>query len=213
MKQCPHCAAEIGVESQTCDACGRSIVNPAAFMISEVPGKRTQQFTEASQEELHAESLSTLPPSSWPSFNMAGPTPGSPDSELGLTTLATDGWGVYPEGGEDPCQAVDLMTDQGQRVTLTGAGLLGRNPVSKDPSIVCVAISDPERSISKVHMEFGFDDQGFWVKDRGSTNGSTISRDGLQVIALTPNEIVRVRIGDFLMLGRRRVSVEKVSQP
>ncbi|MCL2784318.1 MAG: FHA domain-containing protein [Propionibacteriaceae bacterium] len=206
---CPHCAAHVA--NGACESCGRSISSPSGFIISEVPGTRTQQFVDAGQEEMTGESLPTLPPSSWPSFDVPGV--GAPvDSELGYTTLAPQGWDDRSLETEEACQGVDLVTDQGQRVSISGAGLLGRNPASKDPSITCVAINDPERSISKVHMEFGFDKEGFWVKDRGSTNGSAISRDGLQHLALTPDEVVRVRVGDSLMLGRRRISVEKVSQ-
>ena len=51
-----------------------------------------------------------------------------------------------------------------------------------------VAIDDPDRSISKVHLAFGPEPGGrrLWVMDRGSTNGTVlVGPDGASV-ALPP---------------------------
>ncbi|MCL2481809.1 MAG: FHA domain-containing protein [Propionibacteriaceae bacterium] len=95
---------------------------------------------------------------------------------------------------------------------MSGHGLLGRHPESQNPSVVCTAVDDPERSLSKTHAEYGLDDQGLWFRDRGSTNGTDLVRKGAQPVRLVPGEPVSVSIGDALILGRRRVHVERAQE-
>jgi len=108
--------------------------------------------------------------------------------------------------------SIDLVFDTGQRIHVSSHGLVGRNPESPDPSVVCTAVDDPERSLSKTHAEYGLDDQGLWLKDRGSTNGTDLVRMGSLPLHLVPGEPVRLSIGDTLILGRRRFHVERARE-
>jgi pSer/pThr/pTyr-binding forkhead associated (FHA) protein len=104
---------------------------------------------------------------------------------------------------------VDFVFDTGQRIRIMGSGLIGRNPSSSDPGVMCTAINDT--SISKTHLEYGFDGLGLWIKDRGSTNGSTLVRQG-QTTPLQPRAEKQVQVGDVVTIGSRRFVIEGVSR-
>ncbi|WP_353988260.1 zinc-ribbon domain-containing protein [Ruicaihuangia caeni] len=69
-----------------------------------------------------------------------------------------------------------LQFSTGEQFTVTGRGLIGRNPQPEPAEHVehLVVIRDPARSVSKTHLEFGQEDGGFWVLDRFSGNGSVV---------------------------------------
>lgn len=104
----------------------------------------------------------------------------------------------------------DFVFDTGQRVRIAQAGLLGRNPSSADATLSCVAIDDPDRSISKNHLEYGTGPAGLWVKDRHSTNGSTVTHQGGEPVALVAGQETPVAVGDVVTMGRRTLHLEAV---
>jgi hypothetical protein len=69
-----------------------------------------------------------------------------------------------------------LQFSTGESVTVYGSGLLGRNPTPQPSEYFdqLVSISDPGKSVSKTHLEFGQDGGAFWVSDRFSGNGSVV---------------------------------------
>ena len=69
-----------------------------------------------------------------------------------------------------------LQFSTGESVSVSGTGLIGRNPVAEPGEYfdTLVAIVDPGRSVSKTHLEFGQDDTSFWVSDRYSGNGTVM---------------------------------------
>jgi hypothetical protein len=69
-----------------------------------------------------------------------------------------------------------LQFSTGESVTVTGAGLIGRNPPAQPGEYVdqLVSIFDVGKSVSKTHLEFGQEGGRFWVSDRYSTNGSVV---------------------------------------
>ena len=78
-----------------------------------------------------------------------------------------------PEGAART--GVRLRFDTGEQVDVTGTGSIGRNPGPEAGTDHVVAIDDPQRSISKVHLAFGLEADGrLWVVDRGSTNGTVV---------------------------------------
>jgi hypothetical protein len=69
-----------------------------------------------------------------------------------------------------------LQFSTGESVTVFGSGLLGRNPTPQPTEYFdqLVSITDPGKSVSKTHLEFGQEAGSFWVSDRFSGNGSAV---------------------------------------
>ncbi|WP_309127380.1 RDD family protein [Microbacterium sp.] len=95
--------------------------------------------------------------------------------------------------------------DDGQRATVSGRTVFGRNPEDGDGA-TNVSVRDETRSLSKTHFEAGATASGGWVMDRQSTNGTTIVREGVR-IACPPGQRVPVRLGDALEIGDRIVTI------
>ena len=95
--------------------------------------------------------------------------------------------------------------DDGTRVTVSQRTLFGRNPAPEEGA-VAVIVRDETLSLSKTHFEAAAEVSGGWVKDRHSTNGTVIVRDG-ERIPCPPGEAVRVRLGDAIEIGDRIVTI------
>ena len=69
-----------------------------------------------------------------------------------------------------------LQFSTGESVSVSGTGLIGRNPVAEPGEYFdsLVTIVDPGKSVSKTHLEFGQDASAFWVSDRYSANGTVL---------------------------------------
>lgn len=95
--------------------------------------------------------------------------------------------------------------DDGQRATVSGRTLFGRNPEA-EPGAAAVAVRDETLSLSKTHFEAGAEPTGGWIMDRESTNGTTVVRDGVR-IACPPGQRIPVRLGDAIEIGDRIVTI------
>lgn len=122
-------------------------------------------------------------------------------------------WGAEPHPrapvhAPPPGERFVLQFSTGESVTVTGAGLVGRNPSSQPGEFVdqLVAIFDAGKSVSKTHLEFGQEAGRFWVSDRFSTNGSTVRRPDAEPTRCEPGRRyflergTRVDIGDQFFL-------------
>ncbi|SDL96436.1 RDD family protein [Microbacterium azadirachtae] len=113
-----------------------------------------------------------------------------------------------------------LVIDNGERVEVRTATLIGRAPAAgagDAPSSVAatgegepqlVRVSDETRSVSKTHLAILLSRRGVVVVDRGSTNGSSIVREGAE-LPLTPGHPAELRAGDVLRFGDRSLRVEQ----
>lgn len=132
----------------------------------------------------------------------AGPAASHGLGDLEHTRLRDDAPGT-------PASRLRLVFDTGERVVVEGDGLVGRSP-SSDGVTHVVAVDDPERSVSKVHLAFGLAADGrLWVVDRGSTNGTfLVAPDGAGT-ALTPGTRSHVEPGWTIRFGQRSARVER----
>ncbi|MFD5213710.1 RDD family protein [Microbacterium sp. NPDC058345] len=120
---------------------------------------------------------------------------------------------VFDDDAEDiestrisvPGHRLVFTWDDGQRATVSGRTVFGRNPEDGDGA-TNVSVRDETRSLSKTHFEAGATANGGWVMDRQSTNGTTVVRDGAR-IACPPGQRVPVRLGDALEIGDRIVTI------
>lgn len=96
-----------------------------------------------------------------------------------------------------------LQFSTGESVTVSGAGLVGRNPASQPGEFVdqLVSIFDAGKSVSKTHLEFGQDSGRFWVSDRFSTNGSTVRQPDLEPKRCEPGRRYFVARGTRIDIG------------
>jgi hypothetical protein len=104
---------------------------------------------------------------------------------------------------------VRLRFDTGEDLDVSGDGLVGRRPTAEAGTVHVVAIDDPDRSISRVHLAFGIEPDGarLWVVDRGSTNGTVlVAPDGART-ALPPGTRAVVGVGWTVHFGRRSLEV------
>jgi pSer/pThr/pTyr-binding forkhead associated (FHA) protein len=71
-----------------------------------------------------------------------------------------------------------------------------------------MALDDPDKSISKTHLEFGLSGGQLWVVDIGSTNGTRVfSADG-GVTNLRPSRRCVVHAGETVQFGDRYFTVK-----
>lgn len=101
-----------------------------------------------------------------------------------------------------------LVLDTGERVAVTGPGLVGRRPVpGTEQWAHLVTIDDPAQSVSSTHLAFWPVDGGLDVLDRGSTNGTVLLDAAGKPWSLPPGQPARVGAGWTLVLGSRRITV------
>jgi hypothetical protein len=98
-----------------------------------------------------------------------------------------------------------LQFSTGESVTVSGAGLVGRNPASQPGEFVdqLVTIFDAGKSVSKTHLEFGQDSGRFWVSDRYSTNGSTIRQPDAEPKRCDPGRRYFIARGTRVDIGEQ----------
>lgn len=127
--------------------------------------------------------------------------------DLEHTRLRGDAPGPRDQGGTG---VLRLVFDTGQRVVVEGDGLVGRDPSDAGATHV-VAVDDPQRSVSKVHLAFGPADGGrLWVVDRGSTNGTFLVGPDGRGAALAAGARAVVEAGWTIRFGQRTARVERV---
>lgn len=116
-----------------------------------------------------------------------------------------------PEVAAADHEATVEITD-GQRVTFTGAALVGRNPTPRadEAGFRLITVADPGRSVSKTHLLLGVDRTGLWVKDRHSTNGTVVTLADGQQILCGADQQVRLPPGASVAFGDYGLSVATV---
>ncbi|CAN5620253.1 hypothetical protein BH10ACT7_BH10ACT7_12910 [soil metagenome] len=98
-----------------------------------------------------------------------------------------------------------LQFSTGESVSVTGTGLLGRNPVAEPGEYfdLLLPISDPGKSVSKTHLEFGQEAGAFWVSDRFSGNGTVIREPERQSRRCDPGKRYRLLRGTRVDIGEQ----------
>ena len=114
-----------------------------------------------------------------------------------------------PSGPGSTASAV-LRFDDGVLIRVHGAGLLGRNPEPRPGENVqhVIPVPDATLQISKTHASFGFDDSGFWISDRNSSNGTTVYPPSGDPIELAAGQREHLAPGASVLIGGRRFTVE-----
>lgn len=103
-----------------------------------------------------------------------------------------------------------LSISDGQRVVVSGTGILGRRPCVGEGEVFdhFVNVVDVSRSVSKTHLEFGCDDVSLWLLDRFSCNGSVLESPNEPSITMEPGRRYHVRPGARVVFGGLSLLVE-----
>lgn len=235
---CEHCGASLPAVAQFCGRCGRSVgaiappaqpAQPAPCPVCGTvafPGDRfCGECGTALDAAIAAPPSEPAPvPASEPELAPAPvpepepePAP-APEPEPAPAPEFDREWQPEPEPGveeassPEPAEEVRfvLQFSTGESVSVVGSGLLGRNPRPEPGEAIdhIVIVSDPTRSVSKTHLEFGHDDGLFWVTDRHSGNGTVLREPGQLPRYCEPGRRyhiargTRVDMGDqFMILG------------
>jgi uncharacterized RDD family membrane protein YckC len=113
---------------------------------------------------------------------------------------------------EPPPASWGLAFDHGERVVVDTLVLIGRRPEARhgEQAARLVALPSSDMSVSKTHAQVVVADDGaLVVTDRGSTNGSTLVRQGAQR-PLEPGRPTTLLEGDVVALGDRTMTVHRV---
>ncbi|MDQ6616091.1 MAG: FHA domain-containing protein, partial [Actinomycetota bacterium] len=101
-----------------------------------------------------------------------------------------------------------IVFDDGTTFTLDADYVLGREP-ENDPSVISgdarpLALTDPDRTVSRVHAGLVLDGWSVKAVDRGSANGTFMAAPGEDSwAALTPNRPTTIKPGTRLRVGQR----------
>jgi hypothetical protein len=113
---------------------------------------------------------------------------------------------------QQPAQAAErwLSIDSSDPVPLAELMLVGRAPVPRDGEghAVLIALDDPDHSVSKTHLAITVNDEGVWVIDRGSTNGTAIVDSDGMVTSVSSSAPSRVAPDAEVRFGKRSFTIE-----
>jgi hypothetical protein len=165
--KCRVCGTELAEGTLFCPMCGSSVTS-SRLRAPEVADSRP------SDTSIISDRLAERPPAP----AVAGRFPGEVElDEDGLPpTQAMTIVSVEEAPPARPAahRSFTLSFSTGDVVEVSGSGLVGRRPITQPGEHVdqLVVLSDPTRSVSKTHLEFGLEGDELWICDRYSGNGT-----------------------------------------
>jgi hypothetical protein len=160
--------------------------------------EKPADFEEPVLSETPAASVPRFDPFPWGERPAANPVPGAEagDDDFEQTL-------IVPR--RNTGERFVLQFSTGESVTVSGSGLVGRNPMPQPGEFFdyLVSISDPGKSVSKTHLEFGQDAGAFWVSDRFSGNGSVVREPGMPPKRLGAGKRFRIVRGSRVDIGEQ----------
>lgn len=105
--------------------------------------------------------------------------------------------------GTDWGEKVKLTFGTGEEVTITGDAVIGRKPgaTAANMGAQSIEVTDPERTVSRVHAFLQLRDGHLTALDAGSANGTSVERAGRRIPLPSSGEYVALRDGDTLWVG------------
>ena len=190
-QRCAQCGAPLGASDIFCPECGfvrqreSSLARPADTNILDPFPWGLPRSTEPVANHVHV-----------PVATDVAPKPFAEIADVSETRLVPRG----PRG-----ERFVLQFSTGESVSVSGTGLIGRNPVAEPGEYfdTLVAVIDPGRSVSKTHLEFGQDDTSFWVSDRYSGNGTVVREPDREPRRCDAGKRYRVARGARVEIGEQ----------
>ncbi len=107
-------------------------------------------------------------------------------------------------------QRIWVTPDTGNRVPLHSVLVFGRKPTAMEgEDEVAIKVSDPGRSLSRTHAKVGLAEEGVWVQDCTSTNGTSCLLPDGNKIELSDGQRIQVPIGTIVLLGDRTLTISQ----
>jgi uncharacterized RDD family membrane protein YckC len=164
---------------------------PAPAGPAQAPHRPAQPAPAPQQPVFHR------PPVDDPGRTVVRPRPGAAAAGHGASAPAGPRWRV--------------RFDDGQTFVVEGMVLVGRRPEPRAGEAVwhLVPLTSADMSVSKTHAQFApAPDGALVVMDRGSTNGSTLTRQGVSR-QLAPGKPATLVDGDTVAFGDRSMEVRR----
>lgn len=212
---CDVCSTDLPQGALFCGECGASVVPQAVVPQAVVP--------PAAGAVAAGEAVADF---------VTAPRTDNPDTEI-LPLFLSDGTGVVIPPidlalEETPILAALLKTvsvpaselskdlpsytftlSTGETLAVSANGLLGRmpQPLPGESFAHLIVVTDTTRSVSKTHLEFGFDGDQLWILDRNSGNGSIIRDVGKIARRAEPGRQYLVSRGTRIDMGEAQLLI------
>ncbi len=210
---CPQCEAAIGDDDVFCGECGFVLTSSYLSAPSDALGDprdtteieplaapEPEPEPEPAPEPAHAPLVEVAPA---PKILRRAPDPFPWGQNPRLTSVDLEPTRIVASTSAEERFVLQFST--GESVTVSGAGLVGRNPASQPGEFVdqLVTVFDAGKSVSKTHLEFGQESGRFWVSDRHSTNGSTVRQPDAEPKRCEPGRRYFVARGTRVDIGEQ----------
>lgn len=208
---CEVCQSALPEGALFCGECGSSVARTQAIPV--VKAEPVVDVTSAPAEAPPAESFAT-PPLQDPettSTNIVEQIDGvdlsdifeaPPQRKVEAPRFAT-------ENELTSMVSFTITLGNGDRVDITRSGLLGRMPTPAEGEEFehLIVVSDPGRSVSKTHLEFGVEGSELWIADRNSGNGTIVREPGVVPRRAQPGTRYTVVRGTRLDFGDLHLTI------
>lgn len=168
--------------------------------------------------------LTEEPTGGWDAVPVDVTEPGAETPLVAVEDLApaqddADAYPVITDTGSHPIPTTQwvLLLDGGQQVVIgENRCLLGRKPAIEQDDLAdatLVPIRDENLSMSKIHALMGVDEDGLWIVDWESRNGSFVAPAGQEWEQLEAGQPYRLIDGDAIRFGQveAEVTVQEVT--
>ncbi|MBP1326104.1 hypothetical protein JOF28_001336 [Leucobacter exalbidus] len=102
----------------------------------------------------------------------------------------------------------NLVDIDGTRFPLAPSNVLGRKPASGPEGAQYIALSDPERVLSRTHLLLEVENDELWITDLNSTNGTEIFEDENDMRPCEALSRYAVTVDQSLSLGGRSITFD-----
>jgi hypothetical protein len=225
---CPYCGTEMPTSALFCGECGRLLTERRAATTSvqspppppppiDVAAAPVPSASASAQDATEAVALPEIAAGNDAEPVVEPPVDQHPGGELLAAPVASgarvdeeqvdeeqgDGEQTVLGSAHGSAHRFSLQFSTGESVAVFGTGLVGRNPRPEPREYFdhIVTISDPGKSVSKTHLEFGNEDGEFWVSDRVSGNGTSVLVPGTPIRRCEPTKRYFVARGGKVVIG------------
>lgn len=228
--KCRYCGTELPSSAMFCGECGRSLASaparttaPVARVAAEPESVSEPALVSEPAVEAGAEPEPEPAPVAEPAVEPApepAPMPAAAASIVELVAPGERDLAQPPTSAAEQSTALDvedtrivsrdksgerfiLQFSTGEGATVTGSGLIGRNPQAEPGEFFDhrIVIVDQGKSVSKTHIEFGQTAGALWIADRYSGNGTIIKRPHAEAQRAEPGKRYLVSRGSRIDIG------------